>query len=575
MKQHIVVDGQILQTNAWHRGMGKYTLQLLTELSRQYSSGLDIHIIFNTNIECEAERYETVKYLCPEVKQHFTKLPITSQKFVSRKKYQKKLSTFIRKEFSDQDNISFLITSLFSFDFYAEFPDAGKKLLLFYDLTPLLFWKDLGGYFPPHLYMDRFDVVYAADHLFSISDTVKNDLVKVFGLAEEEITNIDGGVSDLSVESSRPDMEVPKDFVLFPSGDLPHKNNEVAFKAMATLEKTMPELRLLVTSNFSEEHRAAYQKYSKNIVFTGNVTDEELHWLYQNASAVLFASKYEGLGIPILDAIENNKPVVASEIPVFEEMSKTSFYFFDPNDDNELVAQLKAALVKDDFKQRTKDYPAISHKYTWKETARKFYEGLAWSSTKHDVLSDPAMRIAIVAPSPGMANQVGRVAEPLYGLLTKRGDIKIDYFFDGAGLSPKTLDRPTFLDYLDCDVYEIAHLSLARYRSYDKVIFLLDEKCVGTQIITFASTLPGVAVFLGVKNEVEKNQQLRVVLANHDTAIYLPRDFSTTKLKDLSEQLAAPDKKQVSNPRKTILFQRHVLKSTIMKQVIQQIKSND
>ncbi len=574
MKQCIVVDGQILQTNAWHRGMGKYTLQLLTELSQQFSEELDIHIVFNTNIDCEEERYATVKYHCPKVSQHFTKLPITSQKFTSRKKYQKLLSKYIQNEFSEKGDISYLITSLFSFDFYAEFPDIGKNLLIFYDLTPLLFWKDLGGYFPPHLYMDRFDTVYAADHIFSISDTVKTDMLQVFGLIDEDVTNIDGGVSDLSVESSRPNMDVPKDFVLFPSGDLPHKNNEVAFKAMAALEKTMPDLRILVTSSFSEDSKSRYQAYSKNIIFTGNVSDEELHWLYQNASVVLFASKYEGLGIPILDAIENNKPVVASRIPVFEEMSKTSFYYFDPNNHKELIEQIKDALQKKDFKGHAKDYAGISKKYTWKETARKLYKGLTEQETRNPILVTNG-RVAVVAPSPGIADRVGRVAEPLHGLLTKQYGLSIDYFFDGAGLTPKTLERPTFLDYLDCNVFEIAHLNLSRYRKYDKVIYLIDTRTEGTQIITFASTLPGIAVFMGSKEEVEKNQQLRVALEAHDQVIYWKKDFSSKSLRGLTLKISSALSVRTMSERKLILFQRHLPKSTIMKRVIHQIEQND
>jgi glycosyltransferase involved in cell wall biosynthesis len=527
MKKHLIIDGQILQTDAWHRGMGKYTLQVIHELSEASNDDLQISLIFNSTLDCDPERFAVMKYLCPKAEQYHVKLPLSKEQEATPKTYVRRLTDYIDEQFSGLDNY-YMITSLFTFAFYAEFPTNCHKALLFYDLNPLLFWQDLGGYFLPHLYMKRFKTIYEADLIFSISDTTKNDLVRTFGIDADTITNINGGFTKLAAHSTSKEFKLPEKFILFPTADLPHKNNELAIEGFSLFNKSAKSTyKLLITSTFHEAHKQKLLDMNPNVIFTGNVSDEQLVFLYEKSDAVLFASKCEGLGIPMLDGVANNKPIVASRIPVLEEMATNAFYFFDPYNAKELADRLKQAVSKQGFDEKRRSYPAIMKKYTWAATGAALLKGLekyASRQAREDRSeSPPSKRIAMVCLNPGIANQIGRLAEPLYLKLSQK--YKLDFYFDSTGLSTPEMERPTFLDYVDATVADIHNLSFTAYRKYDTVIYLMDDLSLSSVIVRHAAVLPGVLLhnFTTKSSKVLKD----AIISNQSLARKLPATLTS------------------------------------------------
>ena len=514
---NIIFDGQILQTDAWYRGMGRYCLQLLNQLNEE-SDGFNLYIIFNSNINCEQERFAEIERMCPNIKQIKLNLPITSDPLASESTYKQRLDTLIEERFRGQDNY-YVITSLFTFNFYAQYPTNCRKILLFYDLTPLMFWKDLGAYFPPWLYMKRFRQIYEAESILTISNVVREDVIRTFGFSRDRVTSINGGFTKPKTRSKKPAGFNPgHEYVLFVSGDLPHKNNELAAKGYAKfVEHSGTKAKLVVTSTFSKESRQRLSNICPSLIFSGNVTDEELEWLYQNAGAVLFASKYEGLGIPILDAVYNHKPVIASKIPVFQEMSEKAFYLFPPDNAEALAVALNHAINRDGFSVKHKQYKGILERYSWENTARGFIaslKGLEPQETFAEKRTDFRKRVAVLAIHPGVPGQIGRSAEPLHYWLAKSH--RVDYYFDSCGLNITQMERPTFLDEIDVSVSDIAEFTTAKYKEHDEVIYLLDDKSLRYKIARFAAVLPGVAVcnFSSKKLPPELHKIKKLILDN-------------------------------------------------------------
>jgi glycosyltransferase involved in cell wall biosynthesis len=507
MRKNLIIDGQVLQTDAWHRGMGKYTLQLLQELSTLNASELSISVLFNDNIKCDKSRFEVIKLACPNILQVKGSLPLARNKTTTKQQYTKELDNIVAKNFKNFDN-HFLITSLFTFDFFAEYPSSCRKILLFYDLTPLLFWKDLGGYFPPDMYMKRFEQILESELILSISETTRKDLLATFGLPPEKIVNIDGGFSGLAKKGKKPkDFVVPKDFVLFPTGDLPHKNNEVAVRGFNKyIQKYHKPLKILITSTFSEKSQQQLHEKCQNIVFTGNVTDEELNWLYQNARAVLFASKYEGLGIPILDAVINAKPVIATNIPVFKEMTSNAYYYFEPDNIDTLFKALDDAISAKESTQKQKDYPKIIKKYTWENTGKTFLKTvLNYQFSASGLRRSSNPRIAIASIHPGAPLNGPRLSEQIYCNL--KDDYEVDFFFDANGYHYKDMDRPTFLDYFDnCSVFDIDKLNLDTYKDYKAIIYILDKMAIPSRVAQRACVLPGYLIWKKEKSEFKDHR---------------------------------------------------------------------
>jgi glycosyltransferase involved in cell wall biosynthesis len=93
----------------------------------------------------------------------------------------------------------------------------------------------------------------------------------------------------------------------------------------------------------------------------------ELAALYRRAAAVVFPSRYEGFGSPVLEAMACGAPVAAAAIPAVEEVAGGAAVLFAPDSPEEIAAGILAALA---------DAPALSargvergHDFTWERAA--------------------------------------------------------------------------------------------------------------------------------------------------------------------------------------------------------------
>jgi alpha-1,2-rhamnosyltransferase len=82
-----------------------------------------------------------------------------------------------------------------------------------------------------------------------------------------------------------------------------------------------------------------------SLFWVRDASDTDLEYLYQNATALVFASMIEGFGLPIVEAMQRGLPVLCSDLPVLRELAdgKASFFGLESND--ELVAAVTAAAT--------------------------------------------------------------------------------------------------------------------------------------------------------------------------------------------------------------------------------------
>ena len=87
------------------------------------------------------------------------------------------------------------------------------------------------------------------------------------------------------------------------------------------------------------------------MIFTGYVTDEELKFLYTEATIFIFLSIYEGFGIPILEAMSSRTPVIASNKTVIPEIVGEGGIIVDPNN----IDEVKGRIIELVNSQKSKD----------------------------------------------------------------------------------------------------------------------------------------------------------------------------------------------------------------------------
>jgi glycosyltransferase involved in cell wall biosynthesis len=99
--------------------------------------------------------------------------------------------------------------------------------------------------------------------------------------------------------------------------------------------------------------------------FLGFIDDDELAWLYQNASALLFLTRDEGFGLPALEALHFGAPVVVSDLPVFREILGRRALFADPRNADAIAAAIRAVPP------RAEPLDTASLGYSWEESVRR------------------------------------------------------------------------------------------------------------------------------------------------------------------------------------------------------------
>lgn len=193
-----------------------------------------------------------------------------------------------------------------------------------------------------------------SDVIVTVSNSVKNEIIENLKINEDKIKVVYNGIT---VEEDYLDQSyiqqkwnVIGDYLLYIGNIEPRKNLSRLIRAYDYLKKNNNiSMKLIIAGqamwNSKEVFREVEELNLKNdIVFTGYVNELEKNTLYKYCKIFVFPSLYEGFGIPVVDALKFNKPVVCSDIPVFKEITNNSAYFIEPVDIKDIAEKMNIAL---------------------------------------------------------------------------------------------------------------------------------------------------------------------------------------------------------------------------------------
>ena len=113
----------------------------------------------------------------------------------------------------------------------------------------------------------------------------------------------------------------------------------------------------------------------ENIVMTGYISEEEKVMLYQDATAFVFPSFYEGFGMPVTEAMAASTPVILSDIPVFREIAGEGALYVDPHDPDELCLAMNRLINESSLRERLIEEGQLRvQEYTWEKAAAKMIQ---------------------------------------------------------------------------------------------------------------------------------------------------------------------------------------------------------
>jgi glycosyltransferase involved in cell wall biosynthesis len=186
----------------------------------------------------------------------------------------------------------------------------------------------------------------AATKLIAISEFTRREVIGRCAVPEGKVVAVPLGASSHDVRGLEPYPGLRAPYAYYPAASQPHKGHETLFESFATLRRTARIPHRLVLSGVRTKH---WRRLARRLEALGLGDDvEDLGYLsyadvqrvYAGADAVLFPTRYEGFGLPVLEAVEHGKKVIVSDIPVFEELGVPSEWRIDFSDPEELAAAL-------------------------------------------------------------------------------------------------------------------------------------------------------------------------------------------------------------------------------------------
>ena len=130
----------------------------------------------------------------------------------------------------------------------------------------------------------------------------------------------------------------------------PRKNQRVVLDAFDRLRPDHPDLAVVLVGKEGwmvddlVARIRSHPEFERRLMWFGGIDDAELSWLYQHAFLSVAPSKYEGLGVPVLEALAHGCPTIASTGGAQPEAGAGSTELFDPEDVEALTALIRAHL---------------------------------------------------------------------------------------------------------------------------------------------------------------------------------------------------------------------------------------
>lgn len=193
--------------------------------------------------------------------------------------------------------------------------------------------------------------VYRAKKIFVPSNAVKDELVSYYPYSVSKIIVTTEGVDKLftAIEPEKPrEIERDEKFYIYVGNCYPHKNVDSLLKAfskyrMETRRRSTEYAKLVIVgpeSMFAQNLKKEFSHLEDDVLWLHNIKTSELKWLYSQSLSLVFPSKAEGFGLPIVEAMSVGCPLILSDIPVFHEVAGENATYFGVGDAEGLVTEL-------------------------------------------------------------------------------------------------------------------------------------------------------------------------------------------------------------------------------------------
>lgn len=246
-------------------------------------------------------------------------------------------------------------------------------------------------YFPwvdRQVYLRKFShAVSQADIVVAICEQTKRDLIHFLNCPEEKIRvvyqschpNFYSGLSEERKNEIREKFNLPEHYILYVGALEERKNALSLVQAFARLKDLVPH-QLVLVGNGKDYLKLIEKEIINNgmidrVTIHSHVLNEELPGFYQMADLFVYPSFFEGWGIPNVEALFSEVPVITSEGSCFPESAGPSSVYCNPYSVEDMVAKMEKVLFDDDLQaSMIRQGRAYAEKFHWKNTSQNLID---------------------------------------------------------------------------------------------------------------------------------------------------------------------------------------------------------
>ncbi len=356
------INARILDTE-FLRGWSRYTVHLIEELQKlgteiilfsdrpvqkKWFDADKIKLVVETGCNYLDWEQRILRKLCQQEKVDILHCPINfGLPLISSTKKVLTLHDAIEKAFYDQHK-----------SFFKRWSPAERKMRLYHLLSQM-----------------------AADHIITVSEHAKQDIVRHYRVSPQKITVIAEAASDFyNDQNVKPLAEIKKNYPHFREGGYFYvggleirKNIEQLLRAYALSSRQRP---LVLAGGTQEEQVKLRQlsqslEISESVVFLPPVAESDLPSLYKYSYCFVYPSFYEGFGLQAVESMKMKKPVLAADNTSLKEVVGMDECLFDPYNTQQMAHKLDWILDKNIYEKTVQKCEQRALDFSWKKSAQQ------------------------------------------------------------------------------------------------------------------------------------------------------------------------------------------------------------
>jgi len=217
--------------------------------------------------------------------------------------------------------------------------------------------------------------IESADHVICISQATKDDLIELYGTQRVPTSVVHLGVDARFNSNVTRVPGFPEQYVLFVGHRGQYKDASTLMRAFARIAGDFPEHQLVFAGggSFTREERALLASLGiHERTFQRDLPDEAMPSAYAHAAVFAFPSRFEGFGLPVLEAMACGTPTVLARATSLPEVGGDAARYFAPGDSADLATQLAAVLENAEEAAHMADAGRKhAQAFTWNRTAQQ------------------------------------------------------------------------------------------------------------------------------------------------------------------------------------------------------------